>query len=238
MSPERLKAACISVRAPARHGTAYLVAPTTLATCHHVVESAGKGGEVELLFPGGVRTARVVETDERTDCAILQLAEPLPGGEPLPLAGRSEGRAQWDGFGFPSLAAGAGLPFFGMVLDPEALDDLGRPVVTLYSDMLAAGMAAPAHGLSGGPVVVGGAVVGHFSRVVGTPGRPGQPALGVIYAARASNVLALLGTPADVATAQSQPVPALADVIPKASPGGQAGPLGSRDAGRGVPPPW
>jgi hypothetical protein len=135
------------------------------------------------------------------------------------MAGRCESRAVWDGYGFPSLAAGAGLPFYGMVLDATALDDLKRPVVTLYCAMLAAGMAAPVHGLSGGPVVVNDAVVGHFSRVLGTPGAPGQPALGVIYAARAANVLELLGTPPAVDTVRAQPTTRLAELIPPLGPG-------------------
>lgn len=215
---ERLKSACVGVRAPASQGTAYLVAPTTLVTCHHVIESAGEGGTVDVLLDEGVRTARVVKTDATTDCAILALEAPLPGRAPLPIAARCVGHAQWDGYGFPALAAGAGLPFFGMVLDPEATDDLKRPVVTLYSDMLAAGMAAPIHGLSGGPVVVDGSVVGHVSRVLGTPGAPGQPALGVVFAARAASVLALLGTAADVAIASAQPVAALADLVPRLGP--------------------
>jgi len=219
MTPERLKSACVSVRAPASQGTAYFVAPTMLATCHHVVESAGEGGTVDVLLPEGNRSARVVRADVATDCAILELGERLPGREPLPLAGRSAGHAQWDGYGFPSVTKGGGLPFFGIVLDPAGLDDVNRQVVTLYSDMLAAGMAAPVHGLSGGPVVVDGSVIGHFSRVLGTPGAQGQPALGVVYAARASNVLTLLGTSANVPTVQTPPVARIGDLIPPVGPG-------------------
>jgi hypothetical protein len=219
MSLQRLKSACVGVRAPAMQGTAYLVGPTTLVTCHHVVESAGEGKDVELLLETGTRPARVVKMVAATDCAVLSIDTPLADRQPLPIAGRCEGHAQWDGYGFPGLAKGAGVSFFGMVLDPEALDDLKRPVVTLYSDMLAAGMAAPVHGLSGGPVLVDGSVVGHFSRVLGTPGAPGQPALGVVYAARAASVLDVLGTSPDVATVRAQPRAALADLIPPVGPG-------------------
>ena len=219
MSLEQIKSACVGVRAPAMQGTAYLVGPTTLVTCHHVVESAGEGKNVDLLLDDGPRPARVVKAVVATDCAVLAIDAPLPGRHPLPIAGRCDGHAQWDGYGFPGLAAGAGLPFFGMVLDPEALDDLKRPVVTLYSDMLAAGMAAPVHGLSGGPVVVDGSVVGHFSRVLGTPGAPGQPALGVVYAARAANILDALGTSPDVASVSAQPRAALGDLVPPVGPG-------------------
>src|SRR5262249_54009970 len=153
------------------------------------------GGTVDVLLSDRVLKAKVLRADKHTDCAILELSEPLAGRQPLPLASRSIERVQWDGYGFPNLTKEAGLPFFGMVIEAESEDDLARPMVTLYSDMLAAGMAAPVNGLSGGPVVVNGSVVGHFSRVLGTPGSPGQPALGVVYAARAANVLALLGTP-------------------------------------------
>jgi tetratricopeptide (TPR) repeat protein len=219
MTSEKLQVASVRLRAPANQGTGYLVAPTTIATCHHVVESAGEGGSVDVVLPDRVVQARVLKAVTDTDCALLELDAPLADREPLPLAGRCEQGAQWDGYGFPHLTAGSGLPFFGMVLQPESLDDLQRPMVTLYSDMLAAGMAAPVHGLSGGPVVVGGAVVGHFSRVLGTPGAAGQPALGVVYAARAANVLALLGTPPAVTEAPAPRAAALAELIPPLGPG-------------------
>jgi tetratricopeptide (TPR) repeat protein len=219
MNSEKLQVASVKLRAPANQGTGYLVAPTTIATCHHVVESAGEGGNVDVLLPDRVVQARVRKAVRDTDCALLDLSAPLSGREPLPLAGRCDQGAQWDGYAFPHLATGSGLPFFGMVLQPESLDNLQRPMVTLYSDLLAAGMAAPVHGLSGGPVVVGGAVVGHFSRVLSTPGAAGQPALGVVYAARAANVLALLGSPPAVAEAPAPRAAALADLIPPLGPG-------------------
>lgn len=211
----QLKKASVLVKVPVGFGTAYFVSPTQLATCHHVVESAGLEATVDLVLDDGETVpATVRRWDEQTDCALLEIAQPLPGRKPLPLAGACEQKASWDGYGFPALVKGEGMPFFGVVTDPEAKDDKHRPMTTLYSDQLAAGMATPVNGLSGGPVVVGGAVVGHFSRVLGTDEASGRPALGVIYASRASNVLALLGQAPSVKVAEAPPIVPFAEQIP------------------------
>lgn len=220
MRVERIKRGTVFVRAPGSQGTAYLIAPTLLATCHHVVDNAGEGGQVTLTAPGGALVqAKVVKLVRETDCAILSVSQPINGLEPLPLAGDCGERAIWDGFGFPGLAGQGGLPFFGKVLDPKSTDDIGRPMITLYSDMVAAGMAAPINGLSGGPVVVDGAVIGHFSRVLGTPGSPGQPALGVVYAARSAHVLALAGLAPNAAEPQAPVVKSIQTEVPAIAEG-------------------
>jgi hypothetical protein len=220
MKLETLKRGTVFVEAPGTRGTAYLIAPTLLATCHHVIENAGVDGKVTLTTASGASVQAIVtKLVKETDCAILSLAEPIDGMSPLPLAGDCNEKAVWDGFGFPGLAGEGGLPFFGKVLDPKSLDDIGRPMITLYSDMVAAGMAVGINGLSGGPVVVDGAVIGHFSRVIGTPGAPGQPALGVVYASRSANVLALAGLAADVSEAQAPVAASLKTDVPKLGEG-------------------
>jgi tetratricopeptide (TPR) repeat protein len=215
MNLQALKAATLFVEAPGTRGTAYLIAPKLLATCHHVVENAGLGGPVTLTtITGAQAQAKVTQLVENTDCAILELDAPLTGVSPLPLASDCNARALWDGFGFPGIAAHGGVPFFGQVLDPQSTDDIGRPMVTLYSDMVAAGMGSPMNGLSGGPVLVDGLVVGHFSRVIGVPGAPGQPALGVVYASRSANVLALAGLSAAAGTPEMPEARSLKTDIP------------------------
>jgi hypothetical protein len=214
MNIAALKAATVLVKAPGSLGTAYLISPTRFATCHHVVENVGEGGAVTLIIGAEEVRAIVSALSVETDCALLDIERPVLGMKPLPLVRASQEKAIWDGFGFPNLAARGGVPFFGKVLDPESNDDIGRPMVTLYSDMVAAGMAAPINGLSGGPVAVEGAVIGHFSRVLGTPGAPGQPALGVVYAARSSNVLALAGLTAASAEPELPAALPLGAVLP------------------------
>lgn len=220
MKLETLKTGTVFVKAPGSQGTAYLIAPTLLATCHHVVKNAGIGGEVTLTTPGGTSVpASVSKLVEETDCAILTVAAPIAGMTPLPLASDCNEKAVWDGFGFPGVTGKGGLPFFGKVLDPKSTDDIGRPMITLYSDMVAAGMGVPVNGLSGGPVGVDGAVIGHFSRVVGTPGAPGQPALGVVYASRSANVLALAGLTGSVAEPDAPIAASLRTEVPKIAAG-------------------
>lgn len=220
MKIERIKRGTVFVKAPGSQGTAYLISPTLLATCHHVVANAGEGGRVALTLPdGAVVQALVAKLVKETDCAILSIEHAIDGMDPLPLAGDCGERAMWDGFGFPGLAGQGGLPFFGKVLDPKSTDDIGRPMITLYSDMVAAGMASPINGLSGGPVVVDGAVIGHFSRVLGMPGAPGQPALGVVYAARSAHVLALAGLAANVAEPKAPVVTSILAEVPSIAEG-------------------
>ncbi|MES1265961.1 MAG: trypsin-like peptidase domain-containing protein, partial [Variovorax sp.] len=174
MTIAAIKAATVFVKAPGSQGTAYLITPTRFATCHHVVENQDVGGPVTLITAAGAElTATVSAVSVETDCAILDIPAPLENVSPLRLARASHEKGVWDGFGFPGVAAQGGLPFFGKVLDPESTDDIGRPMITLYSDMVAAGMAVPINGLSGGPVLVDSTVIGHFSRVLGTPGAPG-----------------------------------------------------------------
>src|SRR5438067_716548 len=63
MDLKQVKSATLKVRSPASQGTGYLVAPTKLVTCHHVVESAGDGYDVEVISPEATITARVLRAD-------------------------------------------------------------------------------------------------------------------------------------------------------------------------------
>ena len=211
---------CALITAGSDRGTAYLVGTRTVATCHHVIESVGEGAEVELAFAERTVTGHVGKFDQTTDCALIDLDEAMPVELVRSLAGPPAQKTQWDGYGFPALTVSSGLSLFGLVLDPSSRDDLRRPMITLYSDMVAAGMAAPINGFSGGPVIVNGSVIGHFSRVVSDPGAPGRSALGVVYAATASNVLKLLGALPPPPAPATAPVPLLAETIP-ALPAGE-----------------
>lgn len=211
---ERLRTSCVRVRAPARTGTGYFVESDLIATCEHVIESAGDGGEVEIEFQSDRLTGRILRSDRSTDCALIQLARPSELATVLGLAAQYDGTGSWNGYGFPALASGTAIPLSGIVMDPCSLDDQKRMVRTLYSDSVAAGMAAPIHGFSGSPVLVNDVVVGHLSRVLSMPGAEGRPALGLIYAARSENMLALLGTRSATPAPPAHRVPRLADLVP------------------------
>jgi tetratricopeptide (TPR) repeat protein len=215
---ETLKTACALIETPGGKGTGYLVRPDRLATCHHVIESVGLAGEVQVKFENKTFTGRVMALEKETDCAIISVDTPVSDLTPLRLASGCDGRALWSGYGFPAIANHAGLPLDGVVLDPKSMDNLSRPMMTLYSDMVAAGMAAPIHGYSGSPVLVDGVVVGHISKILSMPGAEGRPALGVIYAARASSVLALLGDSAPELMITPETIPRLSEIVPPIGP--------------------
>jgi CheY-like chemotaxis protein len=195
-----LKAACGLIVAGGTKGTGYLIDRERVATCAHVVPGAAESETISVDFHGVLRDANVLKLDRANDCAILRLHQSLSGVAPLRLNARCRWKAPWDGYGYPAVAKGAGIPLEGAIRDPAAQDDLGSPVLNLASPEVAAGMAAPIHGFSGSPVVVEGAVVGHLKRIIPDPGvdptgsgRNPRPAFGYVYATPSNAVLMLMG---------------------------------------------
>src|SRR5512138_3668445 len=142
---QQVKTACAYIGGP-NPGTGYVVAQNRLATCHHVVQ-AWKKDETNPVWFGaetGVQQARVLKSDETTDSAVLEFDGRSPA--PLPMAGTLEGKAVWEGYGFPKLAnatalrqtSPTGLPLDGEVMDASTTDDKGRHALLLFSQMIAA----------------------------------------------------------------------------------------------------
>lgn len=183
-------AACGLISAEDSQGTGYLVAPDRVATCAHVVQDA-VGEEISIAFNGTEWEATVGLLNRESDCAILLLKKPVSDTQPLRLGGRCKWKAPWDSYGFPSVGRGAGVTLAGIVSNPDAQDDLGRPVLELTSPEVAAGMATPLHGFSGSPVLVDGLVVGHLKRFLPDLDNPDRPAYGKVYATRSECVLNL-----------------------------------------------
>jgi len=188
-----LKHACALIRGINRQGTGYLIGPATLATCAHVAGEQDDRLRVSFDFDGVERKAKVTKVDTLSDSAIVKLAEPVDGVEPLTLSSGCEGEAVWRGFGYGKVVNGAGAVVTGSVRDPAARDDLKTPSLQLYSPEAAAGMAARLNGFSGSPICVGNQVVGHLKRILSDPDNPGKPALGILYATPATAVLELAG---------------------------------------------
>ena len=151
-----------------------------------------------------------MKIDADADCAVLELTEPIAGIAPLPVAGAPAG-LEWTAYGFPGLAGDIGLPLNGTIQDPEGLDVLHRRALVLYSQQAAAAQGPPMGGFSGGPVMVGGVVVGHLKRVLSSKDRPGRPELGYLFATPGSEILRVLGrapVAAAAAVAKVEPPPA------------------------------
>jgi tetratricopeptide (TPR) repeat protein len=190
---EALKNASARLAGGDATGTGYLVAKQRIATCEHVVRGWPDGAGKVFLGPKQVELAgKVIAVDAATDCAIVELVEPTDT-KPLPLAAAPLRKAVWEGFGFPAVAKGAGLPIDGHVADPGTSDDRGVASLLLYSPNVAAGQASPLHGFSGSPVLVQGAVVGHFKKHLGDPDDRARAAYGYVYATPIAAVRELLG---------------------------------------------
>jgi hypothetical protein len=159
---ETMKAACARVVAGTSKGTGYLVSRDRVITCAHVVKPVGEGGKVTVTFAIAELEATVTKIEESSDAAVLTLSNPFDGVTPLSIAGGVDRKASWEGYGFPELTRGEGLPLEGAVMDPDSKDDQKAPVLLLRSKQIAAGEGASLHGFSGSPVLVSGMVVGHL----------------------------------------------------------------------------
>jgi len=207
---ERAKAATCRIEAGNKAGTGYLVSPTSIVTCWHVVDNLDVGGAAAVTFSGKCAAVPAVLTeriDKRNDIAVLQLAQPVADIQPLELGRATDRKMVWEGYGYPYLANGQGLPIDGTIddlddKDPDAIDS-----VVLTADKLRAGMASQPHGFSGSAVIVGGYVVGHLKRILEDHEFQGRTAFGTVYATPAQNIAATLGLTGALPTARARAVP-------------------------------
>ncbi len=177
------------------HGTGCLVAPDLLLTAMHVVANRQASppsllaGTIVLTFPTHRCEATVVEGrwDPRSDWALLRCATPPPGVRPVPLADSVNDGEEWETFGFPEANSRDGLAQLGTVENANGTFE-GVAAYQLFSRQTAAGVGAPVKGLSGGPVIVDGALVGVFRSSLM---REGQfNVAGTLYACPVETILA------------------------------------------------
>jgi Cdc6-like AAA superfamily ATPase len=171
--------------------TGYLVAPDLIATCAHTF-SEGNPHRVTAKFLGKgkefVTAGTLVASDTQNDTALIRLDTDHPSAQPLPLGAGPKAGATWTSYGFPSVASGAGILFTGTITDPMARDAQGRPSIILHSPQFASSDSVD--GLSGTPVLVNGAVIGHLRRII--PGAANQASFGMVYLTPAQFIQDLL----------------------------------------------
>lgn len=217
----RLTETCARISGPDGTGTGYLVAPNRLATALHVVKSWRKDQQFPVVvgLDGPICQARLLKADPAHDAAILEIVEGKLAVDPLPLADRLQRKAEWEAFGYPATASGerspTGLPLSGNVMAPNIRDDAGHDALLLFSEMIAAGNATPLHGFSGSPVLVEGAVVGHFTKHLGDPDDRRRAAYGMVYACPIAVVRGMLDVAPAAVTISPPKLPLLADAIPQ-----------------------
>jgi S1-C subfamily serine protease len=134
-------AAVALVESPAGNGTGFFVAPDTLVTNAHVVESHAY---VRVrTSTGGSLTARVVQRHDETDLALLRTPDARAGQAVLPLASSREARIGHEVYAIGSPMGLQNTVTRGIV---SALRQAG-PVVLVQTD------AAINPGNSGGPII-------------------------------------------------------------------------------------
>jgi len=151
------------------HGTGCLVAPDLVLTAMHVVANRQASppsllaGTIVLTFPTHRCEAIVVEGrwDPRSDWALLRCVTPPAGVRPVPLADSVSDGESWETFGFPDANSRDGLAQLGTVENANGTFETVA-AYQLFSRQAAAGVGAPVKGLSGGPVIVDGALVAVF----------------------------------------------------------------------------
>lgn len=182
------RAACALIRTPASRGTGFLVSPTQILTCYHVIAAEIRTGHVEVILGQAVLSARIGRVDSERDCAVLDLAAPIADITPLNLASSAvPKKTHWESFGFPAVIDTSGLLINGHVQDEAGEDILHRRSLVLYSENITPGSRL--EGLSGSPVMVQGKVIGQLKRIV--PSADGAQ-FGVVYACPSEVLVELL----------------------------------------------
>lgn len=165
-------------------GTGTLVTGDLVLTAMHVVADRNAPtlslypGTITLAFPGHVTEAHVVDRgwNPNADWILLRCVTPPPFA-PLPLADSVVDGDSWETFGFPDANPRDGMVQIGTI-DNAAGTFEGVAAYQLFSNQAAAGTGAPVKGLSGGPVVVDGALVAVMRSSLM---REGQNVAGTLY---------------------------------------------------------
>lgn len=149
----------------ASRGTATLVTTDLVLTAMHVVAERSAAtlslypGTISLAFPGFVTDARVVDRgwNPNADWILLRCVTPPPFA-PLPLADTAADGVPWETYGFPDANPRDGMVQVGTIENASGSFE-NVAAFQLFSNQAAAGAGAPVKGLSGGPVIVDGAMV-------------------------------------------------------------------------------
>lgn len=190
-----LKSACAQVTAGDSQGSGFLVTPTGVLTCHHVVRGLPAGAPVQVRFAHGTYLAGVETVDEAEDCALLRLLRPVSEVAPLVLAGAPPaGDAAFASYGFPAATMSAGLMLRGRLQDCAGEDLARRGSLVLFSPQITAG--ASLQGFSGSPVCSGGLVIGQLRQII--PDAQLGAQFGVVYACPSAALARLLPPPTDL----------------------------------------
>jgi hypothetical protein len=169
--------------------TGYLIDKSFLATADYIKQGPDDPDALTVQFGRSThREARPALVDDVLGLALLSLDSPLEGVDPLPLLEHCSIGTMFQGFGFPEITRGTGVPFTGEVVDPEFEDERGHLRVLIHSPALTSGYL---RGMGGAPIWAGGAVIGHLDYIFHDEGRQYRSAFGLVVATPAFSVLRL-----------------------------------------------
>lgn len=164
--PPEIRSAICRVRASGGNATGYVVAPRLVVTTARAVAGAAS---IEITVGGHTWSAKVLKDDAKIDIALLELdtTDETPiGVEPLPLE-ELDKKVEFLGYGLGD--AGFSVHSFrGLVLDPLASDETGQTLLKLFCERTAEEEDFTPR--PGSPLIVDGAVIGHWSRPLGDDG--------------------------------------------------------------------
>ena len=191
----------ITIEGTKVRGTGFLVARDLIATALHVVADRKTEpptfipGAIHLAFPGHETDAEVLvgKWNRDADCVLLRCLKPFEC-RPIPLRELKQSDDIWKTHGFPDAQ-----PIDGMTMEGEVRayatqltnfyptgQSPYNPVIQLFCKDCAAGNGAPVPGLSGAPVIIGGAAVGLMRFALMQ--QKGQTVAGALYACNAQDI--------------------------------------------------
>jgi hypothetical protein len=192
--PSTLKEACckiiVNINNEEIKGTGYLIGPKLVATAAHIARNPATDTFMLKFISGRQVIAQLMARDERVDAMVLQLETPIEDTQPLQLVEHCEVGSLCRGFGFSQLTHESGVPFVCEVVDERGMDDKGIGSLVIHSSILASGGLEGIQGLSGSPIWLNGAVVGHLRRMI-LNREADMPAFGLFFATPASEILRL-----------------------------------------------
>lgn len=168
MPSTEIKHACCQVTSGlGQHGSGFLIASDLVVTCAHVIKDTPPGHGVSVNFGQRLVAGKLERLDHADDWAIIRLYSCLTDIKPLKIvADLPKDRAEWEAFGFPSVAQNEGLLLRGTIHESYGRDSERRSTTVLHCPQLS---TSDPHGFSGSPVCVRDHVIGMIRQIIPAP---------------------------------------------------------------------
>ncbi|PHQ33152.1 ABC-three component system protein [Rhodopirellula bahusiensis] len=171
-------------------GSAWLMASNVVCTASHCVKGCTLGAEIELDFPSGKTTGKLIVDDKQLDIALIEIST-MTGVKPLVMVARPTsltGSVRWELHGYPvglheTGLQNSGLKLAGLVRDAHASID-NAPAMQLFCEeggKLPAGEKSVFAGVSGCPILLRVRESDESLSVVGVMSQHGHSTDSILY---------------------------------------------------------